>query len=69
MYLNVYGFLIKEQRRILDNLLLSKSIVKFREYFKLSQEYTDQKIIDTLLWKFTAGLRSGALIHGELRYS
>lgn len=68
-YLQGYGFLQQESKRILDNQLLSESIEKFRKRFELPQVYTDQKIIDTLLWRFAAYLRSGSIIAGEIKYS
>jgi hypothetical protein len=68
-YLQIYDFLLREQKRILDNHFLSESIGKVRGHFKLPREYTDQKIIDTLLWKFAADLRAGAIIRGDLEYS
>jgi hypothetical protein len=64
-----YDFLVREHKRILDEGLLSESIRKFRERFGLPRTYTDQKIIDTLLWKFAAYARSGAIMFEKIKYS
>ncbi len=69
IYLHRYGFLGQEYKRILDNGLLSKSIEMFRKRFELPQAYTDQKIVDTLLWNFVAYLRNGAILSREIKYS
>lgn len=68
-YLESYGYLQQEYKRIIDNHLLSESIELFRKRFDLPQAYTDQEIIDTLLWRFAAYLRSGAIISNEIKYS
>jgi len=64
-----YEFLVREYKRILDEGLLSESIRKCRERFGLPRTYTDQKIIDTLLWKFGAYARTGAIMYGKIQYS
>ena len=69
VYLRVYNYLQREYERVIENGLLSESIIQFRNHFELSENYTDQKIIDTLLWKFVTHLRSGAVGNGEIRYS
>ena len=56
-----YQFIKNEQKRILKEGLLDFEIEKFREYFNLENVYTDQKIIDTLIWKFVTLLRDGAI--------
>lgn len=68
-YLQAYDFLQQEHKRVLDNHLLSESIGKFREHFGLPQAYTDHKIVDTLLWKFAAYVRMGAIMRGDIEYS
>ena len=68
-YLKAYEFLQKEHKRILDGKLLSSAITRFRTHFALPASYTDQKIIDTLLWKFTSVLRAGAIREGKIKYS
>lgn len=64
----IYGFLEKEYKRIIEHNLLESSIAKFRSNFGLSENYTDQKIIDTLIWRFVAYLRSGVMVNGEMKY-
>lgn len=68
-YLKAYGFLQKEYKRVIDNNILSTAITRFRTQFDLPAAYTDQKIIDTLLWKFTSFLRAGAIREGKIKYS
>lgn len=68
-YLESYNYLQREYKRIMDNHILSESIGLFRKRFELPQAYTDYKIIDTLLWRFAAYLRSGAITSNEIKYS
>jgi hypothetical protein len=68
-YLKAYDFLKQEHKRVLNDNLLSVGIRSFREHFALPQTYTDQKIIDTLLWKFAIFLRAGAIMEGKIKYS
>ena len=68
-YLKAYDFLRTEHQRVLNCNILSQPITKFREHFALPETYTDQKIIDTLLWKFTTLLRGGAIMEGKIKYS
>jgi hypothetical protein len=68
-YTRAYDFLLREHKRVLDKGLLSESIQKFRERFRLPHTYTDQKIIDTLVWKFAAYARTGAIMFGKIQYS
>jgi hypothetical protein len=67
-YTRAYNFLLREHKRVLDKRLLSQSIQKFRERFALPSLYSDQKAIDTLLWKFSAYARSGAMMLGKIQY-
>ena len=68
VYACSYDFLRREHKRVLDNCLLAESIQKFRERFGLPYTYTDQKIIDTVLWRFSAYARTGAIISGKIQY-
>lgn len=66
----IYHFLQEEQKRILDKGLLSESIQKFRERFSPLLYYTDQKIIDTLIWEFSKYARTGeTILLGKIQYS
>jgi hypothetical protein len=67
-YLKSYQFLKKEYHRIIEGNLLKQSINKFREKFSVVNDYTDVKIIDTLLWRYSALLKSGAVRGGEIKY-
>jgi hypothetical protein len=66
--LRSYDFLLREHKRVLDNGLLSESIRKFRVRFALPSTYTDQKVIDTVLWRFSAYARAGAIMNGKIEY-
>ena len=57
-----YRFLVEEYDRVLTDGILSSSIQKFRDKFHPDSAcYSDIKIIDTLIWKFAAVLRNGAM--------
>jgi hypothetical protein len=64
-----YRFLCLEYERVLTKGLLEPSITKFRSTYELDRTYTDEKIIDTLIWRFVTLLRSTALRDGSIRYS
>ncbi len=68
-YLRAYDFLRQEQKKILNNSMLLSAITRLRLHFQLPETYTDQKIIDTLFWKFTMFLRRGAIMEGKIEYS
>jgi hypothetical protein len=67
-YKQVYSFLGKEYARVLEQRLLADSIQAFRQKFALGQSYSDIKVIDTLIWRYTAYLKAGALRDGRIRY-
>ena len=48
-----YEFLEREYARVLERGLLKQSIALFREQLQ-PQRFTDQKIVDSLLWAFAA---------------
>ena len=68
-YLKAYDFIQQEHKRVINDNILSTAITRFRTHFDLPATYTDQKIIDTLLWKFTSFLRAGAIREGKIKYS
>jgi hypothetical protein len=63
-----YRFLIKEYVRVLDKGLLAPAIARFRQKYALGYEYSDVKVIDTLVWKFVEFLRSGQVREGTVIY-
>jgi hypothetical protein len=63
-----YAFLRGEYQRVSREGLLASAIDAFRERFDIDQTLTEQKIIDTLIWRFAAMLDSGALKSGLVRY-
>lgn len=64
-----YSFLCHEYERILEQGLLEPSISRFRQIQGVEDAYTDEKIIDILIWRFVTLLRNGALTDGRIVYS
>ena len=62
-----HTFLADEYRRILRQNLLAASIQKFRNHFN-PRHFTDQKVIDSLLWAYVALLRKGGITNGTVIY-
>ena len=56
-YVSFYKFLIEEYKRVLDNGLLAKAIELFRHNCTV-HHWTDEKIIDSLIWAFVPLLRN-----------
>ena len=67
-YLKSYEFLISEYHRINDESLLKHSMDKFRKQFDVGDEYSNIKIIDTLIWRYTALLKTGAVRDSQVKY-
>lgn len=67
--LRAHAFLYWEQGRVLDEGLLGDAVPLFRARFAVSDNYTDRKVIDTLLWKFASLLRRGAVRDGAVVYA
>lgn len=61
------GFLHNEYARVLANGLLSHSIADFRAQFN-PLTFTDEKIIDSLIWAFVAELLNGGVAGGRIVY-
>lgn len=66
--LESYRFLTREYERVLKEGLLRPAIATFRTRFSVGDDYTDEKIIDTLIWKFVSFVRSGAIRNGAVLY-
>jgi hypothetical protein len=66
-FLDFYLFLREEHKRILYNGLLESSIKKFRLRFE-AESFTDEKIVDSILWAFVGGLEEGALLNLQIVY-
>jgi len=64
-----YEFLVGEYSRILKNNFLGHCIERFRKKFSLGSEYSDIKVIDTIIWKFVSMLRRGAVRDKNVVYS
>jgi len=64
-----YAFLCNEYHRILEHDLLEPSILRFRQIPGVDDTYTNEKIIDTLIWRFVTLLRNGALLDARIMYS
>jgi len=68
-HMKAYNFLIEEYERILQHRLMDYSIEQFRLKFGLAQEYTDNKIIDTIIWGFVGFMQKGAVSDREVIFS
>ena len=64
--INSYEFLVGEYQRILTQGLLAPAIEGFRERFQVP--FSDQKVIDTLIWTFVKFLQDGAVRDGVVQY-
>ena len=60
-FLAFYDLLSTGYKKILANGLLQQSITRFRHQFSVPNEYTDEKIIDTLIWRVTDLRKKGVL--------
>jgi hypothetical protein len=63
-----HNFLGEEYARILKNGLLAHAIEEFRTQLK-PLHFTDEKIVDSLIWAFVSFLRKGALPERRTIYS
>jgi hypothetical protein len=66
-YVNFQAFLVQEYRRVLQNGLLSSSIQSFRQQFT-PQHFTDERVVDVLIWGYVGLLMAGALTSGQITY-
>jgi hypothetical protein len=66
--LESHRFLTTEYDRVLREGLLRPAITTFRTRFCVGNDYTDEKIIDTLIWKFVSFARSGAIRDRAISY-
>lgn len=62
-----YTFLEQEYQRVLTHNLLQNPIRDFRSRFT-PKHFTDEKIIDSLLWAFVALLKHNAIPSGLIEY-
>jgi hypothetical protein len=68
-YLGFHAFLVKEYGRVLQNGLLCHPMQAFRQRFAQQQQhFTDERVIDVLIWTYAGLLRKGALINGQVMY-
>ena len=61
VFLSFYDFLVAEYKMVITTRLLEKPIAIFRNHFSVSDEYTDQKIVDTLIWRVMDLQKKGIL--------
>jgi hypothetical protein len=64
--LKSYEFLIREYARIIEHGVLDPAIDGFRKRFK--GEFSNVKVIDTLIWRFVSMLSDGAVSDGSIKY-
>jgi len=63
-----HAFLTTEYERILQNNLLDQALEAFRQKFT-PQSFTNEKIVDSLIWSYTSLLKRGALPARQVLYS
>jgi hypothetical protein len=66
-FMSFYQFLVFEYRRILDQNLLARPIEAFRNRFAPTY-FTDEKIIDSLIWAFVGLLNKDAVWRNQITY-
>jgi len=62
-----HAFLICEYARVLRNGLLTQAIQQFRQQFQ-PQHFTDEKVIDSLIWAYVRLLNNGGQINRQITY-
>lgn len=62
-----HNYLGQEYQRICANNLLAVSIQAFRQRFN-PHHFTEEKVIDSLIWAFVALLRDGGITNGTISY-
>jgi hypothetical protein len=68
-WLAFHAFLVQEYSRVLSQELLQQSIQAFRQKFpKEEHAFTDERIIDVLIWAYSRLLQKGALTSGQIVY-
>jgi hypothetical protein len=66
-FMNFHRFLISEYRRIIDQGLLTRPIETFRDRFT-PKCFTEERIIDSLIWAFVGLLHKDALWKKQIVY-
>ncbi len=67
IFVTFHDFLRQEYARVLQSSLLASAIREFR--LRLNpQHFTDEKIVDSLIWAFVGLLRKSALPTGQITY-
>jgi len=66
-FIQFYEFLESEYSRIITQGLLANSIQYFRHLFP-NGNFTDKKIIDTLIWSFVNKCNNGGIVNGQIVY-
>jgi hypothetical protein len=66
--LKSYRFLVEEYQRVVSHGLLANAVAQFRSTFDVGDEYTDVKVIDSLIWKFVSFAGKDALRERKIIY-
>jgi hypothetical protein len=66
-FVTFHDFLKQEYARVLQNNLLATAIQEFRVRFN-PQHFTDEKVVDSLIWAFVGLLWKGALRKARIVY-
>ncbi len=67
--LPAYEFLRDEYRRVIQKGLLSVAITAFQNQYDQNNVYTQEKIVDTLIWQFVTLLQAGVVRDRQVTYS
>jgi hypothetical protein len=66
-FVTFHDFIKQEYARVLQNNLLATAIQEFRSRLN-PKHFTDEKIVDSLIWAFVGLLWKGALQKGQIAY-
>ncbi len=66
--LGAYNFLTNEYQRVLNQGLLDGAIIEFQNHFDPNHILTQEKIVDTLIWRFVTLLRSQPIEERQVIY-
>jgi hypothetical protein len=61
VFLSFYDFLTVEYKKVVTTQVLEQPIASFRHQFSVSAEYTDEKVVDTLIWRAMDLQKNGVL--------
>ncbi len=63
-----YQFLSTEYARVIEQGILAPAIARFREHFNTGDHFSDQIVVDSLIWQFVVLLKKGAIRNRVVAY-